>query len=180
MNLSCSGEMLTGFFSTALGYCVAGVRSTGATNSTVKRAVIARVLQGLDDLLPVERTLARRHAVVVGDVEVIEPLAGLADRGIHVGILDIEMEGIEADAAIGADRFGQRQGLVGAVQDIGLEAVERLDGDAHALLLAVLVAFLDALDEPLPFLLGRSIGRDLADGRRNQGDDLAFELARPW
>ena len=30
--------------------------------------------------------------------------------------------------------------LIGAVEDIGLKAVERLDGDAHALLLAVFVA----------------------------------------
>ena len=140
------------------------MRSIGRHEFDGQGAVISRFPQRLDDLLPVERALARRHAVVVGDVEVVEALAGLLDRGIHVGVLDIEMEGVEADAAIGRDRFGKRQRLVGAVEEIGLEAVERLDGDAHALLLAVVVAFLDALDEPLPFLLGRAVGRDLADG----------------
>ena len=49
---------------------------------------------------------------------------------------------------VGADVLGQRERLIVPVQEVGLEAVERLDGEADALALAVLVALLQAVDRP--------------------------------
>ena len=56
----------------------------------------------------------------------------------------------------GPTAFGERQRLVVAVEEVGLEPVERLDREPDAFLLPVLVALLQALDRPLPLLLGRA------------------------
>ena len=97
-----------------------------------------------DDRLPVERALARGHAVVVGDVEVGQVVAGVADGLPPVGLLDVHVEDVERDAAVAADLLRHRNRLVGAVDEVGLEAVERLDRDADADLLRVRLALLEA------------------------------------
>ena len=76
-------------------------------------------------------------------------------------------------AAVAAHVLGQRQRLVGAVEEVGLEAVERLEADPHAHLLGVRLALLQRLDGPVPLVLGRAHRHDLADGGGDDRDDLA-------
>ena len=163
----------------------AGLRGVGDLRALGQRAavdrgdeldrqvvVVADPDELLDERLPVDRALAGRHAVVVGDVEVDQPVAGVADRLAPVGLLHVHVEDVERDAAVAADGLGHRDGLVGAVDEVGLEAVERLDADAHADLLRVRLALLEALDAPAPLVLGRAHRDDLADRRGHDGEDL--------
>ena len=129
--------------------CDSGVRSTGDDELDREVVVVADPDELADERLPVDRALAARHPVVVGDVEVDEVVAGVADRLRPVGLLDVHVEDVERDAAVAADVLGQRDGLVGAVEEVGLEAVERLEADPHADLLGVRLALLQALDGPL-------------------------------
>ena len=57
-----------------------GVRSTRGDELDRQVPLVADRLQLADDRVPVERAVAGRHAVVVGDVEVHEPVARGADR----------------------------------------------------------------------------------------------------
>src|SRR5690606_6629015 len=61
--------------------------------------------------------------------------------------------------------------------DVGLEAVERLDGDLDADLLGMGEALARGVDQPAPLLFLGAVGNDLADGARNERDDLAVKLA---
>jgi hypothetical protein len=88
--------------------------------------VVADPGELLDDRIPVERALPAGHPVVVGDVEVDEAVAGVADGLRPVGLLDVHVEDVERHAAVAADVLGQLDGLVGAVEEVRLEAVERL------------------------------------------------------
>ena len=58
----------------------------------------------------------------------------------QVGFLDVHVERVEGHAAVAADRVGQRQRLLAAVQEVRLEAVERLQPDPHADRLGVRLA----------------------------------------
>ena len=86
------------------------------------------------------------------------------------------MEAVETHPDIGADGVGQCQGLLTAVDEVRLEAVQRLDGHPHPGGVGVLADFLEAGDAPLPLLLGRAVRHDLADGARHDRDLLALEL----
>jgi len=141
-----------------------------------QRAVVADLLERADDLLPVARAHPAGHAVVVGDVEVDEATLRGADGLVHVALLDVQVEHVEADAAVGPDFLGQQQRLVVAVEEVRLEAVERLERQLHALALAVLVALLQALDGPLPLVLGRALRLHLAHRGRDDRDLDAPEL----
>src|SRR6266545_5601154 len=88
-------------------------------------AVVADVLERPHEQLPVDRALAGRHAVVVGDVEIDELVAGVSDRGGPIRFLDIHVEDVQADAAIASDVFGERERLIATVEEVRLEAVER-------------------------------------------------------
>ena len=146
-----------------------GLRSTGDDELHRQVVVVADLAELADDLLPVDRPLAAGHAVVVGDVEVDEQVAGVPDRLRPVGLLDVHVEDVERDAAVAADVLGHRDGLVGAVDEVGLEAVERLDADPHADLLRVRLALLepstahrhsssgDAIGTPLPTVEGTTV-----------------------
>ena len=134
------------------------------------------LLDGLDDGAEVQRAHARCEAVVVGDVDVVDAALALAEGAEDVAFLDVHVEQVQAHAAVRADRIGQGERLVAAVDEIGLEAVQRLDGDADAGLLGVRIDLLDAFDQPLPFLVGRAVGHHLADRGRHHRDDLAVEL----
>ncbi len=68
------------------------------------------------------------------------------------------------------------QRLVVPVDEIGLESVERLDGDLDADLLSVLLALLNAVDRPFPLLLDRAHRRRLAHRGGDQRDDLPAQL----
>ena len=62
------------------------------------------------------------------------------------------MERVEGDAAVAAHRVGERQRLLAAVEEVGLEPVQRLQGDPYADGLRVLLAALDdcAADPAVP------------------------------
>ena len=128
-----------------------------------------------DDRVPVQRAVPRRHAVVVGDVEVDQAITGGADRGQQVGLLDVHVERVERHAAVTADGVGQRQRLVAAVEEVGLEAVQRLQADPHADRLRVGLALLEGVDAPAPLVGGRAHRHGLADRGRHDRDDLAAE-----
>ena len=109
-------------------------------------------------------------------MEVGEPRADGADRLEQVDLLDVHVEAVEAHPDIGPDGVGQRQGLLAAVDEVRLEAVQRFDRDPHAGGVGVLADLLEAGDAPLPLLLGGAVGNDLADGARHDRDLLALEL----
>src|SRR5215207_1059781 len=137
--------------------------------------VVADPDQLAHELVPVDRALAARQTVVVGDVEVDQVVARVADRLGPVRLLDVHVEDVERHAAVAADVLGQRDGLVGAVEEVRLEAVERFEPDPHADLLRVRLALLEAVDGPLPLLLGRGHRDDLADRRGDDREDAAAE-----
>ena len=80
------------------------------------------------------------HAVVVGNMEIVQPLPALAIEVIDVLVLDVEWKASRHTPQSLPTALASAMRLLGAVEDIGLEAVERLDGDLHALLLAMVVA----------------------------------------
>jgi hypothetical protein len=51
----------------------------------------------------------------------------LADRLDRVGLFDVDVKGVENDAEVVADLLAEQQRLVVPVDEVGLEAVERLD-----------------------------------------------------
>ncbi len=114
--------------------------------------------------------------VVVGDVEVGEPGADGADRLEQVDLLDVHVEAVEAHADVGADRVGECQRLLTPVDEVGLEAVQRLDAHPHPGGVGVLVDLLQAGDAPLPLLFGCAVGDDLADRAGHDRDLLPVEL----
>jgi hypothetical protein len=109
-------------------------------------------------------------------MEVDELVAGVADRGGPVRFLDVHVEDVQADATVAADVLGERERLVRTVEEVGLEAVKRLEPEPDALLLGVILAFLEALDRPLPLILGRPHRRHLAHRRWNDREDLPVQL----
>ena len=103
------------------------------------------------------------------------PLA-IAERLEQIGFLDVHVKQVQADAAVRADLVGQRQGLVAAVDQVGLEAVQRLDRQPDAGLLGMRVDLAQPLDQPLPFELRGGVGNHLADRDRHHGDNLAVDF----
>ena len=78
-------------------------------------------------------------------LEVDEVAAGLVDGLDEVVLLHVHVEGVEHDAdARQADHGGEFGGLAGGITEIGLEAVERLDRQDHAVLGGVGAGFLQA------------------------------------
>ncbi len=79
-----------------------------------------------------------------------------ADGRDRVLLLDVGMEGVveQPQARVG-DRFRQAHGLLGAVEEVGLEAVERLDGEVDPQRVGILGRRAQGLDGPAPFLLCR-------------------------
>ena len=84
---------------------------------------------------------------------------------------------VQADADIRPDRFGQRQRLVVPVEEVGLEAVERLERHTDTLAVGVLAHFVQALDRPLPLFFGRGHGLDFADLGGDDAHHLPAESA---
>jgi hypothetical protein len=63
------------------------------------------------------------------------------------------VEDVERDATVAADLLRHRDRLVGAVDEVRLEPVERFDGDADADFLGVRLALLQTLHTPAPLVL---------------------------
>jgi hypothetical protein len=97
------------------------------------------------------------------------------DGLVEVLLLDVDVEGVQADAALVTDGLGQRHRLRAAGDEVGLEAVERLDGQPHAQWLRVRVDVLQPGDGPVPLLLRRGVRRHLADRGRHDGHLGAVE-----
>ena len=78
-----------------------------------------------------------------------QPVAGQPDRVADGLLLDVHVEGVEQHAdVVAADPVAQLERLLGGVHEVGLEAVERLDGEAHASLAGVVGGLAQALDRP--------------------------------
>ena len=76
-----------------------------------ERAVVTDRFKRVDQLRPVPGAVAARHPVVVGHVEVDEAVAAVNDGLVGVLFLDVDVEGIETDAALRPDFFSQGEGL---------------------------------------------------------------------
>ena len=114
-----------------------------------QRAVVADLLERVDDPLPVERAHAAGHAVVVGHVEVVRGVPWRCGSPATCRVSSMFMwKASRQMPQSGPTALRQQQRLVVAVQEIGLEAVERLDRQPHAFFEAVLVALLQALRPP--------------------------------
>ena len=90
-------------------------------------AVVADVLEGPHEQLPVDRSLAGRHAVVVRDVEIDQLVAGVADGRGPISFLDVHVEDVQADPAVASDILGECERLIATVEEVRLEAVEWLE-----------------------------------------------------
>ena len=136
--------------------------------------LVADLLEGGDDGLPVERVVARGAAVRAAGVEVAEVLAGLEDGGGLVLLLDVHVERVEVELHVReVDGLDEAEALVAGVEEVGLEAVQRLDVELDALLLGVLAEDLEVLDDELEVLgLGLVVmGADEADDGIERADD---------
>src|SRR5437773_9456041 len=94
---------------------------------------VAGLVQRSEDLRPVERSLPRRPAVAICDVEIEQLRARAANRLQRRFLLHVHMEGVQAYADVGKiDLRGHRQSLVASIQEIGLEARDGLQRDLDA------------------------------------------------
>src|SRR5262245_21974318 len=96
---------------------------------------------------------AETLAVRVRQVELEQPVAGEFDRRERIGLFDVHVEevGDHADA-VDADVGRERAGLLDAVQEERLVAVERLDREPHTAFACVHVHLAGRLDRELPLL----------------------------
>ena len=69
-------------------------------------AIIADLFQRIDHLLPIPVSLTTGEAVGVRHVEIDQAALGRANRLVRIRLLDIEVEGIQADTAIRPHSFG--------------------------------------------------------------------------
>src|SRR5581483_2339599 len=90
---------------------------------------------------------------------------------------DVDVERIEAHAAVRTHRVREGDRLIGAIQKIGLEAIQGLQPEHDALRFTVRVHFFQTFDAPLPFFFGRRHRCDFADLRRHDGHFAAVEFA---
>ena len=125
---------------------------------------------------------ARRAAVVLAGVDLQQPVADEPDGVAERLLVDVHVERVEQHAdVVRADAVEQLEHLLGGVDEVGLEAVERLDREPDAALGGVVGDRLDALDRERALLLalGRLEHPRLADGRVHRADDVRGADRRP-
>ncbi len=119
----------------------------------------------------------REHASAEGVTIAVEPLNRFETNFInrHDQALLLAQE-VGPDVV--ADLLGEQQRLVVAVDEVRLEAVQRLDRDPHALCLRVLADGPQALDRPPPLLLRGGHLLHLADLGRDDAHVAALAVAQ--
>ena len=95
-------------------------------------------------------------------MEIDQPVGRVADGRVHIRLFDVQVKGVDADAAIRPYGFGQHHGLVSPVEEVRLEAVEGFQGHQHSRCLGVGIDFPQPLHGPGPLLLRRVHGRHFA------------------
>ena len=73
--------------------------------------------------------LTKSYPMGSGRKQVLKGLNLHIAPGEHIGFLDVQVKSIEADAAIRPHFLRERHCLVGAVEEICLEPVQRLERD---------------------------------------------------
>ncbi len=109
---------------------------------------------------------ARRPAIVLASVYVLDPTARLtAGRG-HVLLLDVRVEGIEKHADVGVVHLArQRHRIRRGIQEVRFKPVQRFDGQADVVGDERRTERLKSLDRPFPFVRGAPPARKVADRR---------------
>ena len=117
---------------------------------------------------------AGRAPVAAARVEVAQRLAGLDDCRSLILFLDVHVERVEVqDDILRADGLDEREPLVGGVEEVGLEAVQRLDAEGDALRRCVGGEHFQVLhhERELHLLLFRLHGVGLAHDGVNRADE---------
>src|SRR5438132_476874 len=85
------------------------------------------------------------------------------------------MERVERDADVVADLPRELERLLAAVEEAGLESIQRLDADLHLALPRDVRALFDAFDGSLPAFFRRAMRDDAPDLARHEAQHLAAE-----
>ena len=92
-------------------------------------AVVANFLQHFENALPIHVAGAGNAAIVFRNVHVAKFLGDGAQSLSGMPLLDVRMKGVKVDFHVGrAHVVHQAGGVFEGVEEVGLEAVERLDG----------------------------------------------------
>ena len=118
--------------------------------------------------------VARRATVAAAGVKVAKVFAGCTDGLALVFLLNVHVKRVEVQLECrAANRLDQPQPFLARVQKVGLETVERLDANLHALLLGVGGEHLEIFhhERKLLLLILRIDGVRLADHGVNRADE---------
>ena len=95
----------------------------------------------------------RNTAIVLAGVNVLQMPPHFAVSAGDVLLFDIGVESVEQHPDIGmADLIAKRHRIVGDIQKISLEAIQRLDRDGHAVLRQHWPQRLVTIHRPLPLV----------------------------
>ena len=91
------------------------------------RSVVPNLFEDADDGCPVKAPHSGGHPVIIGNVKAVQAVGTSAKCAGPVSFLQIHVENIEANPAVGAGGFGQCVSLIRPIDEIGLEAVDGLN-----------------------------------------------------
>src|SRR4051812_11587676 len=129
--------------------------------------VITDLDERIDDRDEVDVRPAGRGPVRVGEVHMLQDACAVAVRVGERGLLDVHVEGVPLHATVGQPGLGpQAPSLLQPVEEIRLEPVPALEGEADTARCGVLPGGPDGLDGPLPLLGGIGERLDFHVGRR--------------
>src|ERR1043166_1931846 len=110
-------------------------------------------------------------------MKIHQALPGLADGAQRISLLDVDVESIQYNPHMGStDRVRKRESLVAPVDEIGLEAIDRLDPPLPLQALSRLGATLQSFPPPGPFLLPVRERDRLAHRARYHAKELAAQF----
>src|SRR6185312_6806883 len=88
-----------------------------------------------------------------------------ADTGCDVFLFNVGVERVVQDADVGViDLFAETHGVDRGVEEVSLEAVERLNGERDAVGGERIADRLQTFDGALPFVWGAAAAGEIADG----------------
>jgi hypothetical protein len=117
--------------------------------------LIATIAQRREGLPPRNQIATRDTPLAAAGVEVAETVAAGADRGAHIFLLDVHVEGVEVDLHVGhVYLLDEAQRVRREVEEVGLEPVEGLDREQEiGAGPSILSDLTIALDGPIPLVL---------------------------
>src|ERR1700680_486146 len=140
------------------------VRQEVAERFDRKPFVVADVTQRRERGIPRDAARSRNASVVLGDVDVGDPVAGAAYRSGRVLLLDVRVERIEMEPAVGGVYLiYEADTLVETVHVVQLEAVDDLFSEHDVPACGVLGHAAKMLDTALPFFLGGALSGEHAE-----------------